>query len=415
MRNTSPQVLASGRLRVALYSHDTMGLGHIRRNLLIAQALAGSPLQPAILLIAGTREAAAFSLPPGADCVTLPALHKGTDGGYQPRCLDVTLEALVALRARTIAAALQAFVPDVLVVDKVPRGALRELEPALRSLRDGGKTCCILGLRDVLDDAANVRLEWREGATGEVVRDYYDAIWIYGDATVYDQVREYAYPADLAAKVRYTGYITRPIRTRFSEIEGAELLPLLGSPERLFLCMVGGGQDGPPLAETFAQVDFPAGTKGVILTGPFMPPEALRRLYRQAAGKPRLRVLRFVTDPDLLLSLAERVVAMGGYNTVCEVLAFKKPALIVPRVHPRQEQQIRAQRLEQMGLVHMLRPEALHPKVLSRWLFGKEQPTAPKPAPIDLDGAANVPRLLMEMLTVPARTCQERKAEYARP
>jgi predicted glycosyltransferase len=48
------------------------------------------------------------------------------------------------------------------------------------------------------------------------------------------------------------------------------------------------------------------------------------------------------------------VVAMGGYNTFCEILSFGKPALIVPRTTPRQEQFLRAARAEQLGLVRML-------------------------------------------------------------
>ena len=48
---------------------------------------------------------------------------------------------------------------------------------------------------------------------------------------------------------------------------------------------------------------------------------------------------------------------MGGYNTYCEILSFDKPALIVPRVRPREEQLIRARRAAELGLVEMLLPE----------------------------------------------------------
>ena len=75
----------SGPLRIALYSHDTMGLGHARRNGLIARALASAPLGAEVLLITGAREAGTFPLPPGVDCVTLPAYRKGRDGHYTAR------------------------------------------------------------------------------------------------------------------------------------------------------------------------------------------------------------------------------------------------------------------------------------------------------------------------------------------
>src|SRR5689334_6530998 len=66
--------------RIALYSHDTMGLGHIRRNMLIASSFTRRGLSQSILLITGTREACAYSLPPGVDCLSLPALCKESDG-----------------------------------------------------------------------------------------------------------------------------------------------------------------------------------------------------------------------------------------------------------------------------------------------------------------------------------------------
>src|SRR5215207_2724394 len=179
------------RPRLALYSHDTMGIGHTCRNLLIARTLVAPPVSATVLLIAGAREAGAFPLPPGVDCLTLPALHKSAGGAYAPRALQVGLADLVAVRARTIEAALQAFAPDVLVVDKEPRGAVRELEPALRTLRAGGRTRCVLGLRDVLDDPATVRREWAAAANEDAIEAFYDAVWVYGDPAVYDLAREY--------------------------------------------------------------------------------------------------------------------------------------------------------------------------------------------------------------------------------
>src|SRR5262249_22678984 len=153
------------KLRVALYSHDTMGLGHMRRNLLIAQTLIGSPSPPVILMIAGAKEAGALPLPPGVDCLTLPSLGKDGEGRTCCRCLDLNLPALLALRSKTIAAALDAFEPDVLIADKVPRGAGHELDASLEAIRAHGLTRCVLGLRDVLDDPETVRREWREAGT----------------------------------------------------------------------------------------------------------------------------------------------------------------------------------------------------------------------------------------------------------
>jgi predicted glycosyltransferase len=397
--------------RVALYSHDTMGIGHMRRNLLVAQALAAAPGAAATLLIAGAREANAFGLPAGADFLSLPALHKLGNGQYRARHLEVSLDELIELRARSIVAALEAFAPDVFIVDKVPRGVLNELDPALESLRKNGKTRFVLGLRDVLDEPATVRREWDEGGFDGVLRVYYDAIWVYGDPTVYDPARAYDFPPDVADKVRYSGYLDQRQRTRMADLDGVqEILDRLAEqPDRLVLCMVGGGQDGAPLAEAFADTEFPPETTGVILTGPFLPAEVQRRLSRRAAGNRRLRFLGFVTDTDLLLERADRVIAMGGYNTVCEVLSYERPALIVPRVHPRREQLIRAERLQSLGLLDVLHPDRLSPAALGEWLV---RPVAPRPSArqcINLDGQARLPHLLAEVLYgARGRACRTR-------
>ncbi len=394
-----------------------MGIGHMRRNLLIAQAFAAAPVEAAILLIAGAHEVNAFGVPPGVDCLTLPALRKHANGQYQARRLDISLEELIALRAKAVAAALEAFEPDVLIVDKVPRGAVGELDPSLKYLRAGGATRCVLGLRDVLDDPATVRREWREAANEQAISEYYDAVWVYGDARIYDLVREYHFCPEMAAKVRYTGYLDQCQRTRLNDIDGAELLPTFGeSSERLVLCLLGGGQDGGPLAEAFAQADFPPGVMGIILTGPFLPPEVQQRLSRRAALNPQLRVLKFVTDLDLLLSRADRVVAMGGYNTICEVLSFEKQALIVPRVKPRVEQLIRAERLRELGLLEVLHPDQLNARELSDWLARSLSPPPRARAWINFSGLANLPRMLEELFATPAGhppcSPRERRRQY---
>jgi len=197
--------LGSQRRRIALYSHDTMGLGHKRRNLLIAQALAYSPAQPVTLIITGVGEASTFMKPSGVDYLALPALRKDLDGHYDSRSLHVSLQELITLRARVIRTALEAFEPDVLIVDNVPRGAVGELDPTLAYLRAHGRTRCVLGLRDVLDDPTIAYHEWRRAANEDAIREYYDMVWVYGDPAVYNPVREYHFPPDVAAKVRYAG------------------------------------------------------------------------------------------------------------------------------------------------------------------------------------------------------------------
>lgn len=387
------------RPRVALYSHDTMGIGHMRRNLLIAQALAAAPVSATVLLVAGAREARFFSLPPNVDCLTLPSLMKSANGLYHTRALDVTLRELINLRTQIVASALKAFAPDVLIVDKEPRGALRELDPALEQIRSRGKTRCVLGLRDVLDEPITVRREWRAAANEDAVRDYYDAVWIYGDPSVYDLIDECHFRPAVISKVSYTGYLDP--RERLS-IQNGDSNRESGHDcydNPFVLCMVGGGQDGTHLAEAFAAAQLPAGRNGVIITGPCMPEQTKTRLRQRAATDPRFRIFEFHPEPCRLVAQAERIVAMGGYNTVSEILAFEKPAFIVPRVTPRREQLIRVERLQKLGLLDVLHPDRISADAVSNWLSRPAPATTKARQRIDFRGLTRIPELFQSLIS----------------
>src|SRR6202012_4099657 len=95
----------------------------------------------------------------------------------------------------------------------------------------------------------------------------------------------------------------------------------------------------------------------VIVYGPFMVAERQGGYEARAARLPKLRTITFDAHLEALTALAKGVVAMGGYNTFCEILSFDKPALILPRTVPRLEQYIRATRATELGLVTMLTDE----------------------------------------------------------
>jgi predicted glycosyltransferase len=72
------------------------------------------------------------------------------------------------------------------------------------------------------------------------------------------------------------------------------------------------------------------------------------------------------------------VVAMGGYNTFCEILSLDKRAILIPRVKPRQEQLLRANRAAEMGLVRTLDATGdRDPAVMAAALRGLTEQPAP--------------------------------------
>jgi predicted glycosyltransferase len=149
---------------------------------------------------------------------------------------------------------------------------------------------------------------------------------------------------------------------------------------------------------------MPPETVGLVVSGPYMPGKTRQRLRRLVEKRPDLRLLEFIPEPAALIQRADRVISMGGYNTMCEVLSFEKHALIVPRVSPKPEQFIRAQRMQELGLVEMLHPSKLSPRAITDWLARDLGSPPPSRSRIDFGGLKRISGLLGELLKVsPAR------------
>jgi predicted glycosyltransferase len=97
------------------------------------------------------------------------------------------------------------------------------------------------------------------------------------------------------------------------------------------------------------------------------------------------------------VSAADAVVSMGGYNTICEILSAEKPAIIVPRIKPSQEQFIRSQRMHDLGLLKSIHPEHLTPSVLIAQLF-EVLDNLQKPKDFDLEGLPRITRHIRNLL-----------------
>jgi len=396
---------ARRRVRMVLYSHDTMGLGHMRRSLLIAQALSRGGKDATVLLVCGSVQACSFIMPPGIDCLTLPALRKSGNGAYDSRRLDLPLAGIVRLRSQTIRAAVGAFGPDLMVTDNVPLGALGELEPTLEDLAAEGVPC-VLGLRDILDEPDAVAREWARAGNEQAIRDYYRAVWVYGDPALYDMAAEYGFSVEIRGRLRYVGYLDQRPRLAHAFGDGplspADLVPAWP----FALCTVGGGQDGLELADAFACSSAPSGVRRLVLVGPEMDGGGRRHLHERARRDPGLSVLDFAREPGHLVKRAGCLVTMGGYNTVCEALSFRKRALVVPRVTPRREQLIRAERFRDHGLLDVLHPHALAPDVLSSWVkrnFGR-----PARGHVELGRPGRLRAVARELLAPPPEGARER-------
>jgi predicted glycosyltransferase len=361
-------------LRVALYSHDSVGLGHTRRNLAIAHAL--STALPALtgrrvsgLLVTGERTATGYPAPEGWDWVVMPGIHK-RDGRYAPRTLNVGMDRLMGVRSSVVDGVLGSFRPHLAVVDRHAFGVDGELVGPLANLRRDNPDCrLVLGLREVLDSPSAAAAEWARVGV-ERVAEAFDELWVYGDAGVHDPVAGGEIPDALADRVRFTGYLSAG--RHCAEPAGDMARPYL-------LTMAGGGSDGYAMTRAAAAARVPAGHRHLVVTGPQMPAE-LREKVRAAAA-PGTRVLASVPDGLAYIRSAAAVVVMGGYNTVCEVLGSAAPALVVPRVAPRTEQLVRGRSLEARGAVRVLHPDLLCAEAIGDWFSDVARAARPGAGP----------------------------------
>ncbi len=321
-------------------------------------------------------------------------------GGYVPRSMQIPMTSLTRMRASAIRGALEEFRPDLFIVDKLPLGMLDELLPALEVLRGLG-TRIVLGLRDILDRPDVARCEWAARGCDEAIERFYDAIWVYGDPRVYDAADEYEFSGSVRRKLVYVGYLNP--RDVMGSVQSAARLRELALPDgSLSLCVLGGGRDGFRIAETFVQAPEVSGRGRVVLTGPLLSRDRRARLESLCAGRSDTRIVDFLDDPIPLICAADRIVSMGGYNTICEILAFQKRALIVPRVRPRQEQLIRCDRLCALGLIDMLHPAEMTAETMAAWLNGPARGVRAASSVLDFRGVERLRALASQMLNDPS-------------
>lgn len=352
----------SGR-RFLLYSHDGAGLGHTRRNLAIAAAVTRRDPSAAVLLATGSESVSRLGLPDRVDFLKLPEVRKEGNGRYTARHLSIGSDALFHLRAALLQAAVQSFQPNVMLVDKHPLGAKRELLPAIGEAKQAG-TRLILGLRDILDDPDTTRREWYDAGVPEVIERDYDQILVYGSPAVLDPVREYGLPATLAARTAFCGYVIHREGTCLRASDAPPTCMVKPRSRPIILATVGGGEDGFPLLETFISASQRANWQGVIVTGPLASADDRIKLSSMAerAGIPVYTVVGCLAA---WFPLVDAVVCMGGYNTLVEVASTGTPAVCVPRVEPRREQAIRADAFARLGLLRVLVPRDLTATSLS--------------------------------------------------
>src|SRR5215471_9090281 len=307
--------------RILIYSHDTFGLGHLRRCRSIAHALVQHDKELSVLIMSGSPIIGSFDFRARVDFVRVPGVIKLRNGDYTSLNLHIDIEQTLQIRSSIIRHTADIFDPDIFIVDKEPLGLRGEVEETLLMLKDRGVPL-ILGLRDVMDDPDLLAPEWERKNVLPALRDLYDDIWVYGLPQICDPLEGVDLPKSVRKRVTFTGYLYRSLPTK-----PTPPTPLLKIAEPFILVTTGGGGDGEAIIdwvlrayESDASLPYPA----LLVLGPFMHSDRQTEFLLRASRLKRVEAITFDAQLESLMARAIGVVAMGGYNTFCEILSLDK-------------------------------------------------------------------------------------------
>ncbi len=348
-----------------MYSHDTYGLGHIRRTMAIASHLKGPRVN--VLILTGSPIAGRYSFPDRVDFVRIPGMIKKTNEEYQPLSIKIDPGHALEIRKNIITATAKTFQPHLFIVDKEPLGLNKEVLPTLQWLRKAlPETRTILGLRDIMDSAETVKQAWKKKGVYEILDSLYSEIWVYGIREFYNPIKEYDIPDTVSKKIHFTGYIPRKKATP-SAIRKIREDQHMGEDDKLIVVTAGGGGDGFAMVDKYLSMleteVFPFRIKTILVTGPFMPEKKREEVVRRARQL-KIKTHRFYRKMVDMLAASDLVISMGGYNTVCEIMTQGSLCLLIPRETPREEQLLRAQVFHRQNLLDYISWKEVSPGIL---------------------------------------------------
>ncbi len=351
------------RPSVFLYVQHLLGIGHLKRSLLIARALAQTGYR--VTVASGGHEVPLLDRS-GLEWVQLPPASAA----------DLTFRNLLDAQGRPVderwkseraALLLDAWTrasAEVLLLELFPFGRRQmrfELLPLLEAARSAARPPLVVSsIRDVLG-----------GGQGDPERQlnmlalfekYFDHVLVHGDPSLIPLDLSFGPTPQLGTRLHYTGYVVDPAVTAAQS--GAE-----GAGE--VLVSAGGGAVGMPLLEA-AILARPLsrlhGRRWRILAGSNVSESHWQGLTRMAGQTGEGQVLVERARPDFVAMLGRCAVSVsqGGYNTVLEVLSQRARAVVVPFAAAGEvEQSLRARVLEQKGLIHCVAEESLSAQTLA--------------------------------------------------
>jgi predicted glycosyltransferase len=369
------------------YCQHSLGIGHLTRSFALAAAMTR---HFRVVFLNGGRLPPRLAVPADIEIIDLPAL--GMDDGHTLVSRDAVHDVAQAQAARRlrIERAVRDERPALLLVELFPFGRKKfagEILPMVRQAkRQGARVAC--SLRDILVDARPDQQHHDDRARWLTDR-YFDAVLVHADRKLAALEDSFRPRQPLRTPLHYTGYVA-PERDASTALARGEHL----------LVSAGGGIVGDALfrlaIEARALMREPMPLR--MVAGPFLPEAQWLELQRSASRRPGVELLRQVPDMVAEMRRARASLSQCGYNTALDIVVAGVPALVLPYATVTEnEQASRAQRLAALGAMRCA-PATLDASALARELDALRN-FAPRPAALDLDGAARSAQCLHDLVT----------------
>jgi predicted glycosyltransferase len=375
---------------VFFYVQHLLGIGHLRRAATIARAVEESGM--AVAFVSGGEPVAGLEIG-GAKLIQLPPARSG-DSGFG-RIVDehgaAVSESWWDRRRKALLDAFHQLTPDLVLIELFPfgrrpfRAELLPLFEAARQRQPRPLVAC--SVRDILVDKNDPR---RLAETVDVIERYFDGVLVHGDPGLIEFGATFAAADQIAAKLRYTGYVVTPMPALSSST--------IGQGE--VLVSAGGGAVGATLLKTALNargLTSLAQSPWRFVTGNNLPDQVFAEL--RISAPEGVIIERFRADFQACLRNCRLSISQAGYNTVMEILAAEARAVVVPFAEGGEsEQPLRARLLAERGLLTVVDPDQLDPPALASAIDHALRKPAPARGGIDMAGAGKTARAIAEML-----------------
>jgi predicted glycosyltransferase len=372
--------------RVLFHVQHLLGIGHLQRSLLIAEALTARGID--VTVVSGGPPVPELRRH-GVALVELPEIRaRDATFALVDRLGEPVADVLRIRRRDQLLETLSSVRPGAVVIEGFPfaRRAFRfELDPLIAAARAASLPviCSVRDIPTVRTDAERLQ------AIVARIRHDFAAVLVHGDATFIPFGAAFPAASRIADRLRYTGYVAAPPAVQ----PGSDM------PAGEVLVSAGGGAAGRALVTTAIEARRQgclADRGWRILAGTNLSVGELAALRRDAPTG--VAIEGFRRDFPALLARCHVSVSQAGYNTVLDILAARARSVLVPFSAEREtEQLIRAEHLAAAGAAVLVREADLTPEALTGAIT-RAAAVEPVPISIDIDGARRAATLISRFL-----------------